>query len=446
MLNKILDFTKEYDMFRSGDTVVCGLSGGADSVCLLLSMLRLKDKLGINVEALHVNHCLRGSESDRDEEFCRQLCKRLEVPFTAESCDVNGYAAENALSTEEAARKLRYGIFQRNTAGKKLATAHNADDNLETMILNLIRGTALKGLAGIPTVRGNIVRPLLAVSRAEIEAFLASEGQDFVTDSTNLSDDYTRNKIRHQIIPMMKELNSSVTATSVRSAEGLRSENRLIEQLTDSAEQECLSGKTFTGLSDYDEVIRRRCISRLLTANELPVSHERLSMCDHILVSKGKLNLSGNIYFVSDGNTAGLQTISPKQEEKLLSVPLREGDNSIFDGIYLNCSIIDAESFSKKDFVNKKLTFYIMDYDKIKGSTVVRNRKFGDRIQLCGRNFTSSVKKSINEKVPCQERPFLHFIEDEEGTIFAEKLGIADRVKPDKNSGRLLIITVRRTK
>ncbi len=442
MLDKIIDIAERYNMFSTGETVVCGLSGGADSVCLLLCMRLLSEKFGIAVEALHVNHCLRGSESDGDEEFCRRLCEKLNVPFTAVSCDVNTHAQANSLSTEEAARELRYGIFKEHSHGKKLATAHNADDALETLILNLTRGTALKGLAGIPPVRGNIVRPLLAVSRAEIEAFLAEKGQAFVTDSTNLSDDYTRNKIRHRIIPLMKELNPSLISTSVNSIEGLRSEDRFIESQTDIAEKKCLSGDTFTGLAAYDEVIRRRCISRLLKSRSIPVSHERLRECDNILVNSGKLNLSRDLYFVSDGKKAGITSIKNGNAEICLSSALSEGRNQIFDGVYLDCEIIDSKNYRTDIVVNKKLTFYLLDYDKIIGRAILRNRRFGDRIQLRGRSFTSSVKKLINEKIPPQERASLHFIEDDEGTIFAEKLGIAGRVAPDGDTRRFLRITV----
>ncbi|MBP3249532.1 MAG: tRNA lysidine(34) synthetase TilS, partial [Ruminococcus sp.] len=182
MLEKIWELIRRYNMLSQGDTVVCGLSGGADSVCLLLVMCELREKLGITVRALHVNHCLRGSESDRDEDFCRALCEKLGVQFKAVKCDVSGYAAEKGLSTEEAARELRYAIFAENSRGCKMATAHNAGDNLETVLLNLTRGTALRGMAGIPPVRGNIIRPLLSVTRRQIEEFLRENHQPCVTD------------------------------------------------------------------------------------------------------------------------------------------------------------------------------------------------------------------------------------------------------------------------
>ena len=136
MIDKISSFITENNMLSHGDCVICGLSGGADSTCLLLVLCGLREKYGITVEALHINHCLRGDESDRDEAFCKDLCMKLDIPFTAVSCDVASYAREHALSTEEAARKMRYDAFERLSVGKKVATAHNADDNLETIILN----------------------------------------------------------------------------------------------------------------------------------------------------------------------------------------------------------------------------------------------------------------------------------------------------------------------
>ena len=441
--DNILDFIHKENMLHKGDTVVCGLSGGADSVCLLLAMKQLSEQLGITVEALHVNHCLRGDEGDRDEAFCRKLCEDNDIPFKAFSCNVKAYAADHSLSDEEAARKLRYNIFAENSASKLMATAHNADDNLETMILNLARGSALKGLCGIPPVRGNIIRPLLCVSRAEIEAFLAGLGQDFVTDSTNLSDDYTRNKIRHKIVPLLKELNPSVTATAVRSAAALREENALIEAQTNAAESACLKVNTLTGLAEYDKVIRKRCIARLLTRNSLPYSSERLDAADNILVNCGKLNISNDTYFVSDGKSAALHTIPDKSPDIELSAELVIGENYIFPDRKLVCELILCDDLKKNEAVHNSLTSLYLDYDKIKGRAVVRNRRFGDKIKLKGRDFTSSVKKLINEKIPAEERTCLHFIEDEEGTVYAEKIGIADRVRPDRSSHRLLKITVR---
>jgi len=443
MIDKIYSFIEENRLLIDGDTVVCGLSGGADSVCLLLSMLELSKRMKISVEALHINHCLRGSESDRDELFCRLLCERLGVTFNAVSCNVNEYAEKHSLSTEEAAREMRYTQFAEFSHGKKIATAHNANDNLETVILNLSRGTALKGLAGIPPVRDNIVRPLLVCSRKEIEEYLNALNQDWVTDSTNLSDDYTRNKIRHEILPIMQEINQSVIETSVRSISAVRSEEHFIENEVNSALDKCRSGNIMTGLRKYNAVIRRRCIARLLSDNSLPYSFKRLEESDNILFNGGKINISGENYLISDRNKIELAIITQNTNE-LRKKELKIGENSIFDGITLFCESVNCEDLAKNDSVNNLLTFYLLDCDKIKGTAVLRSRVFGDRIMLKGRNFTSSIKKLINEKVPVSQRSTLHFIEDDEGTIFAESIGISQRVAPDSSTKKLLRICIRK--
>lgn len=443
MLTKVYKFITDNKMVTQGDTVVCGLSGGADSVTLLICMCELSEKLHINVEALHVNHCLRGAESDSDQQFCQELCKKLDVPFIAVSCDVSSYAVQHSLSTEEAARVLRYDIFKEYSEGKRLATAHNANDNLETVILNLARGTGIKGLAGIPPVRGNIIRPLLTVTRQEIEAFLSERSQTFVTDSTNLSDDYTRNKIRHKILPLLGEINISTVETSINSINTVREENAFIEELTDEAMTNCRNGNSLNGLDGYSAVIRKRCISRLLTEKKLPYSHNRLEEADNVLVNGGKINISGDVYLIGANGSLELKKISaPTSEYK--EIPLKIGTNRIFDNCELFCEIIECDNLKKIEAVHKKSTFYLLDYDKINGRTVLRSRKFGDKIRLSGRSFTSSVKKLINETIDAEIRPTLHFIEDEAGTVFAEGIGIADRVAPDNNTVRCLKISVNR--
>lgn len=444
MLRKILDFALQYKMFPDECEVVCGLSGGADSVCLMISLIELRKELGISkVSAIHINHCLRGEESDRDEAYCRELCKKLDVDFTSVSCNVIANAEKFGLSIEESARKMRYEVFEKYSDGKIIATAHNANDNLETVIHNLSRGSALKGICGIPPIRDNIVRPLLTVSRSEIEAYLAEKKIDFVTDSTNLSDDYTRNKIRHNVIPLLEQLNQSLVKTSVNSISALRLENSFIESETAKAVSKCRRGSKFIGLSDFHKVIRQRCMAEYFSENSISYSFERLEMTDNIIVNGGKLNVSGNFFLVSDGVFAEFVNIEKNVKSEEISVPLKIGDNSIFDKILLNASILNLNDSESYPNINKKFANSIMDYDKIKGTMILRNRKNGDKIRLSGRNFTSSVKKLINAQINQSERPYLHFIEDEEGTIFAEKIGIADRVKSDENTRNFLKITIK---
>ena len=179
MLDTVKRTISDYMMLETSENVLVALSGGADSTALLLSLR----ELGYPVRAFHLNHCLRGAESDRDEAFCRRLCEKLGVELTVERVDIAAAAGDSAV--EETARRIRYARLEHAAHGAKIAVAHNADDNLETMLFHLVRGTGAKGLTGIPPVRGRIIRPLIAVERSEIEAFLRERGQDFVTDSTN---------------------------------------------------------------------------------------------------------------------------------------------------------------------------------------------------------------------------------------------------------------------
>ena len=209
--------------------VTVALSGGADSVALLHSLYSLRDELGITVKAAHLNHLIRGEEAFRDEAFVRDLCENLGIQLVCEQIDVPRYAKENSLSLELAARQLRYDFLNRVCEGK-IATAHTASDNLETVLFNLTRGTALKGLCGIPAMRGNIIRPLIFATRQDIEDYCKDFSLQYVTDSTNLSDDYTRNKIRHNVIPVLKELNSSVEQTVIRTCLSLNETNTFLEK------------------------------------------------------------------------------------------------------------------------------------------------------------------------------------------------------------------------
>lgn len=201
MRNKLLRMIRQYDMIMPGDTVVCAVSGGADSVALLFAMYLLRDKLDIRLEAAHFNHHLRGEESDGDEAFVREFCGRYDIPLHAGSAEVR----PGKKGLEAAARDARYA-FLRGLNGK-IATAHTADDNAETVIMRMIRGTGLKGLGAIAPVSGNVIRPMLLINRQEVEKFLLAWGLPHREDSSNASDAFLRNRIRHTVMPLLKSEN-----------------------------------------------------------------------------------------------------------------------------------------------------------------------------------------------------------------------------------------------
>lgn len=252
MYNRIKQFIEKENLIESNDTIIAGISGGADSICLLCVLKRLSEEKDFKIIVVHVNHGIRVTAL-RDLEFTSNVCKDMGVEFVAVNLDVKKYAIDNHLSTEEAGRILRYKSFEdlaksRGIKDYKIAVAHNMDDNAETMLLNMVRGSGIKGLTGIMPKRDNIIRPLIKSSRAEIEEFLSAEGMEYVTDETNLSDDYTRNKIRHYIMPVCDAINEkfllrfSELSTQIAEAEDylMVKSNEAYEMVTSLGEDGCI--------------------------------------------------------------------------------------------------------------------------------------------------------------------------------------------------------------
>ena len=228
-VDRVRRFASVHELFVYGGKYIVALSGGADSVSLLFVLKHLEHELGIGVEAAHCNFHLRGAESVRDEVFCKQLCERLSVPLHLIHFDTQAYADLHSVSIEMAARDLRYGYFEnlrRDIKAQDICVAHHRDDSVETVLLNLVRGTGLRGLRGIQPRNGNIIRPLLSLSREDIVQYLDALGESYVTDSTNLHNDVKRNKIRLDVMPLLRELNPSVSQSifesSLRVGEALK--------------------------------------------------------------------------------------------------------------------------------------------------------------------------------------------------------------------------------
>ena len=286
MLEKIHKALEKYNMISYGDSILVALSGGADSVCLLMVLTEIREQLSLSLSAIHINHSLRGSASDADEAFCVELCRKMSIPIIVERYLVAERAVKDKLSIEEAARNVRYEIFKKYSNGIKLATAHTASDNAETILINLTRGTGLKGLVGIPPVRDNIIRPLIYLSRGEVEEYLREKEQNYVTDATNLDDVYSRNKIRHKVIPVLSEINRSVISTISSNVSALELENEFIEQQADAAYRECFrQPSSLVGLQKYHKALRHRCIARLLSSANQYYSQERICEIDNICMS-----------------------------------------------------------------------------------------------------------------------------------------------------------------
>lgn len=268
MLNEIKNTIKKYRLIEDGDGIVIGLSGGADSVCLTHVLWRLKDELGIRLYTAHMNHCLRGDAADRDESFAVEFSDKLGIECITERKNVKAYAKENSISEEMAGRELRYAFFEcvrKKFSLNKIATAHNKNDNAETILMNFVRGSTITGLCGIPYKRGNIIRPIAEISREEIEAYCHENGLEYVTDATNNELIYTRNKIRLELIPKIQnELNSGFINTVTRNAALISEENDYLEQKADEIAN--LAKNNFISIKNLDchIAIKRRVILKMM--------------------------------------------------------------------------------------------------------------------------------------------------------------------------------------
>ncbi len=305
-LDKVRSAAADYRMTEKGDAVVAALSGGADSVSLLFALRELSEELGISVSACHINHRLRGEDSDSDMRFCVELCKGLDIPLEVRGADVRSMQRKHE-SLEECARRVRYDFFAEVSGGKRIATAHTANDSMETALLNLMRGTGLKGLCGVPPVRGNIIRPLIYCTRAEVEDYCRSHGLTWVTDKTNLSQDYTRNKVRHIILPEMLKINGSLLDTAVRMQKNLREDSDFLEEMAERAMESSRrpGGYDAAALAALPKPIRSRVIKRIFFEGGIEPSALRINTAAEILAAgRGKFNPCRGRFFVVRRGTA----------------------------------------------------------------------------------------------------------------------------------------------
>ena len=283
-----------------GGLLLCAVSGGRDSVCLLHYLANLAPDRGFSVAAAHLNHKMR-PEAQRDEDFVRALCRKLDVPFYTEAVPVYETAEQWGLGVEETGRRLRYDFLQRtaDTIGaERIATAHHAQDQAETVLLNLLRGTGPEGLAGIPPVRGRIVRPLLQTSRREIEDYLEEHGLSHVEDSTNQDTHYARNRLRRELWPQMEAINPALTRAIGRTAEILRSENPYLDRLAADYLPQSGTALETARLLSAPEALRPRILRLLLQrlpGGKRDVSAVHIDALLALAVGGGTLDLPGEM-------------------------------------------------------------------------------------------------------------------------------------------------------
>ena len=463
---KVEDFVGKYDMIGRGDTVVTGVSGGADSVCLLFMLCALGRKMGFRVLACHVNHGLRGEEADADEAYVRGLCGRLGVPLRIFRENVELIARKRKQSTEEAGRLVRREAFEtmcREDGGTKIATAHHRDDNAETVLLNIARGTGIRGLCGIRPVRGRWIRPLLCLSREEIEQWIGEREIPFCTDATNEEDVYTRNRIRHNILPALKE---QVNAGASRHISGLALQVQeiwdYIEKETDRAEAACVAvcpdaggGRSVkiegAGFGRLDPVIAKtlvhRCICRA-AGEEKDIG--AVHVADTIALFGKQAGKEADLpYGVKAVRTGGGVRLS-KAAGPELAAGIREACLEIPGETYfpgtgqtIQCVLFEKTAdFSPEEIPQKSYT-KCFDYDIIKHGLSARCRRPGDYLVVDGKGSRQKLKSYfINEKIPREERAGKLLIADGDHVVWIPGMRMSAAYQIGSRTKRILMIKI----
>ena len=443
-------FIREHGMIEKGDVVIAGVSGGADSVCLLFVLCALREKLGFQVKACHVNHGLRGADADADEAYVRRLCLDLGVPCRFFSVNVELTAKKRKQSAEEAGRALRREAFEamcREDGGTKIATAHHKDDNAETLLFNMARGTGLKGLGGIRPAAGKWVRPLLALTREQTEQYLKDRGIPWCEDRTNDGDDYTRNRIRHHILPALKE---QINPAAARHLDELSRQARevwdYLEQGVDRAWENCVTLGYAEGRHERKKKtdaaapgpVRGRMleISACQFEKEMPaVQNQLLRRC--LAYVRGAEKDIGTVHTAAVaelfGKQAGRRIDLPgkvRAERTYTGVQVRkeEPEKNAAAGIrlaipgkvkipgsrrYIECRVMERTDRCAAEEIPQKSYTKWLDYDIIKYSLSARTRQAGDYLTIDEQGSRQKLKALfINEKIPREEREHMVLIAD----------------------------------
>ena len=444
ILQKTLSFIEENHMLEKCETLILGVSGGADSVCLLLLMEEICGQKGIALKVVHVEHGIRGKESIADAEFVEKLCAEKKIPFYLYSYDVPEEAQKRGESLEETGRFLRYEALEKTAMQfhkAKIAVAHNQNDDAETVLFHMARGTGLRGLAGIVPVRENIIRPLLCLSRAEIEAYLEEKGQVYQVDSTNLLTVYARNKIRHEVLPVLETVNekavSHIAKTSYMLAEVADYVQGETERICEKCVEEQGAGYGFLvkkqELFQYPVFLRKEVLYTVYT------------------------RLTGSCKDVKEEHIIQMLALFEKQTGKYIVLPYDCRVFRVYEGIRIQKNRVDEKNKEKENQLLSAFTFRIIDrniqnleipknqytkwfdYDKINVKLQIRTRQEGDYFLLDESGKKKQLKDYfIHEKIPRECRDQIPLLTDGKHVLWIVGYRISAYYKVTPKTAKIL--------
>ena len=469
MIAKVLNYVQMYQMIEADDTIVAGVSGGADSVCLLFVLSEIQKTIPFSLSVVHVNHGIR-EEACRDAEYVEKLCAEQGIPFYLVKEDVKAYAGQYGLSEEETGRIIRYQAFEkvleqqnRNKKGK-IAVAHHANDCAETMLFHLFRGSGLRGAVGIRPVNNHIIRPLLCLERKEIEAWLQERKIDYCHDNTNDGDDYTRNRIRHHILPLAEqEICNGAVAHMNKASEHLLQTELFVERMTAGAMERCCerkNGEITIRISDYEKEDAYLQGQMLLTClHEISPGRKDITSV-HIEGIKELMGKDGSkeihlpygicVCKVYDRVTIKREA-ALRESEVFGQLHVREVGNEeyVFNGegqIEVPC-LGNVEftvfSYEKDQNIPQKTYTKWFDYDKIKQSVHLRKRRSGDYLTINSRMGRKTLQDYfVNEKIPKSKRDNMYVLADDSHIMWVPGYRISEYYKVTENTKKVLQVTI----
>ena len=459
IFEKVLSTINKYELIKKGDKIVVGLSGGPDSVCLLHILSRMKDEWDLEIYAAHLNHQIRGIEAQKDAFYISKLCEEMGITFFIKSINVPEYCEKNGVSIEEGARQLRYEMFSEikdKTKANKIAIGHNLNDQAETILMRIMRGTGLQGLKGIDYIRdGVIIRPILDIERKDIEEYCKHYKLNPRIDQSNLESIYTRNKIRLDLIPYMKDnFNSNVIESIVRMGNSLRSDNDYLENEalikfkdiskinSDSVE---LKINSYTNLHSAIKVrVLRNAIKQILgDTNFIDQRHidDIIELEDESKIDK-VINLPRGIfvYRKKDSIIITNKEIVIEELEFCYNIPSNGFIKIREIGVVIETQVMSIDKY-KRSKSDKSCKWF--DFNKIEGGIVARNRRTGDKIKLSG--GSKKIKDLfIDIKIPKEDRSKVPIIADSQGILSVGNIRNSENYKIDSQTKEVLKVTFKK--
>lgn len=424
--------------------IVVAVSGGADSMTLLHALAALREEKALSLLAAHVHHGLRGEQADADEAFVREQCEAMNIPLEVLHTDVAGKALRGE-GIEAAGRRIRYDYFRclaQQNGCSFIATAHTADDNLETVLLHLTRGSSLHGLCGIPPIDGMLIRPLLSCTRAQIEAYCAAHRLSYVTDATNADVSYSRNRVRALVVPQLRSINPGVVAACDRLTAGLREEDAFLDELAGEWQARArLSADRYAvhTLLAAPPVLLRRALCRILRDGGADAEMRHIHLLETALRDGGSVDIAGGVRVAVTGDTLRVCRLSACQKTVYFEMPLCVGSTYEIAGETYSASLVTRENFEETRKIHKNVLNYALDYDKISSDLMIRQRKAGDAFHPVN-GVGKTLKKYFNEnRVDVWQRERIPLLCDCDGVVLITGYSCDERVKIDAATKRVLL-------